>query len=124
MLLATLNIGQQDIPVTKGTNSGYNFIGNPFASNINLTTAGVGNVTLAVTMLLPTHYVWDMTVGPGSKGAWVNNAFGSSYVLPSSAGFVVKTSAADMITITEGAKTATAATGTLCSGTIILHQKW
>jgi hypothetical protein len=105
----TLNTGTQVIPVTKGTNSGYNFISNPFASNINLTTVG-GFVSLG-TNLVTNFYVWDMTAG--TKGGWVNPAFSSSYILPSFAGFIVKTSAADNITITETAKTATAATGTL-----------
>jgi hypothetical protein len=104
-----LNVGTQNIPVTKGTNSGYNFIANPFASSINLTTVG-GNVTLG-TNVVTNHYVWDISMG--SKGGWVNTAFGSSYVLPSFTGFVVKTSANDNITITENAKTTAAATGTL-----------
>jgi hypothetical protein len=105
----TLNTGQQDIPVLKGTNTGFNFIGNPFASSINLTTVG-GNVVLGGN-LVTNFYVWDITGSP--RGAWINAAFSSSYILPSFAGFIVKTSAADIVTIKEGAKTATAATGAL-----------
>jgi hypothetical protein len=104
-----LNVGTQTIPVTKGTNSGYNFIANPFASNINLTTVG-GNVTLGSNMLT-TYYLWDMSLG--TKGGWDNRAFSTSYILPSFASFIVKTSAADNITIAEAAKSTSTATGSL-----------
>lgn len=104
-----VNTGTQVINVTNGTNSGYNFIANPFASNIDLTTVG-SNVTIG-SNLVTNYYVWDMTMG--TKGGWVNPAFSSSYILPSFAGFIVKTAAADNITITENAKTGSAATGSL-----------
>jgi len=104
-----LNIGTQVIPIIKGTNSGFNFIGNPFASNIDLDVTG-GNVVLG-SNVVSNYYVWDMTVG--LKGGWDNRSFNTSYILPSFAGFIVKTTANDNITIAETAKTATAATGTL-----------
>jgi hypothetical protein len=114
----TLNTGTQTIAVTKGTNSGFNLIANPFASNINLTTVG-GNVTLG-SNLVTNHYVWDISAG--TKGGWVNTAFSSSYVLPSFSAFFVKTSANDNISITEAAKTSVAATGTLFRNTNALPQ--
>ncbi len=104
----TLNTGTQAIPLTKGANSGYNFIANPFASAINL-IAGA-NVTIG-SNVNTNFYVWDMALG--SKGGWDNRAFSSSYVLPSFSAFIVKTAAADNITITEAAKTTSASTGTL-----------
>lgn len=104
-----INTGNQVISLNAGANSGYNFIGNPFASNINLSTAG-GNVTLGANVNT-NYYVWDMSLG--TKGGWDNRSFSSSYVLPSFGGFIVKTTATDNITITEDAKVTTAATGTL-----------
>jgi hypothetical protein len=104
-----LNAGTQVINVNNGVNSGYNFIANPFASNINLTTIG-GNVSIGGS-LTTNYYVWDMTLG--TRGGWVNPAFSSSYVLPSFSGFIVKTAALSNVTITENAKTSAAATGTL-----------
>jgi len=104
-----INTGTQNIPVVKATNSGFNFIGNPFPSAINLTTAG-GNVTLG-SNINNTFWVWDMTLG--TKGGWDNRSFSSSYVLPSMSAFFVKTTANDNIAITENAKTTNAATGSL-----------
>jgi len=104
-----INTGTQTIPVTKGTNSGFNFMGNPFPSAINLTTAG-GNVTVG-SNISNTFWVWDMTLG--TKGGWDNRSFSSSYVLPSMSAFFVKTTANDNISITENAKTTSAATGSL-----------
>jgi hypothetical protein len=104
-----INTGNQVINVTAGPGSGYNFIGNPFPANINLSTVG-GNVTLG-SNVNTNYYVWDMSLG--TKGGWDNRSFNSSYVLPSFGGFIVKTATADNITITEDAKVTGAATGTL-----------
>jgi hypothetical protein len=104
-----LNTGTQTIALTKGANSGYNFVANPFASNILLDTTGA-NVTIG-SNVQTNFYVWDVSIAP--RGGWVNRAFTSAYILPSFSAFFVKTTATDQIVIKESAKTASAATGTL-----------
>jgi hypothetical protein len=104
-----INTGNQVINLVAGSTSGFNFVGNPYPSNINLTTAG-GNITIG-SNVQNNYYVWDMSLG--TKGGWDNRSFASSYILPSFAAFIVKTTAADNITLTENAKVATAPTGTL-----------
>lgn len=102
----TLNTGDQTIALTKGTNSGFNLISNPFASAINLTTVG-GNVSLG-SNLTNTFWVWNPN--GGTLGTYENYTFNTSYILPSFSSFFVQTSANDNITIKEAAKTTDAAT--------------
>ena len=86
--------------------TGFNFIGNPYACNIDLSLtnrgAGVG----------PNFWVWDANMG--TRGQYVSYPFSSSYILPSLASFFVNndgdTNGVDnIISFDESMKTAASA---------------
>ncbi len=95
--------------VTYATNSnvGYNFVGNPYPSNIDLSLCTRGSSIGA------NFAVWDPN--QGTEGAYVSQPFNFSYILPSMSAFFTTCSANTNNTITfhESDKTASAATGNL-----------
>ena len=104
-----LNTGTQTISLAKGTNSGFNFVANPFPSPVNLNTSA-SNVVLG-SNVANNFYVWNLTAG--TKGVWENVSFNVDYVLPAMSAFVIKTSANDQIQIKEAAKSGDALSGNL-----------
>jgi hypothetical protein len=91
-MTGALNQGNQTVTVTKGASSTLVLIGNPYMSNINL------NLTTRGSNIGSSFYTWDAY--SGTKGAYVTNAFSSSYILASFMGFFVTTSANSNNTIT------------------------
>ena len=102
-------VNECDQVVTCQTNSnyGYNFISNPYASNIDLSLATRGSSVSA------NFAVWDPN--QGQAGAYVNQPFSFSYILPAYSAFVTGNTASTHNTITfhESDKTNGAATGNL-----------
>ncbi len=102
-----VNTGSQVVTATKGAISGYNLIGNPFPSQIDLsaTTRGVN--------IENNFWVWNPN--GGTKGIFESNPFSIgmiplNYVLPAYSGFFVRTTAnsGNTITFPESCKVADA----------------
>lgn len=94
-----LNQGSQIITLTNnGTNKAYNFVGNPYASPVDLSLLTRGSNINA------NFSVWDPNAN--TRGAYTTQAFTSSYILPSGAAFFTQTSANtnNTITFTEASK--------------------
>lgn len=89
----TLNSGTQAFTLPYGgANQTYSLIGNPYACpvDVSLTTRG--------TSVNANFSIWNAQAG--SRGAYVTQAFSSSYILPSGAAFFAQTSAGTNNTIT------------------------
>ncbi len=94
-----LNQGSQVVTLTNnGTNKDYTLIGNPFASPVDLSLITRGSNINA------NFSVWNANAG--SRGAYVTQAFSSSYLLPSGASFFTQVAANtnNTITFTEASK--------------------
>lgn len=91
-----INMGDQVVTLTKGTNSGYNLIGNPFPCQINL------NLTTRGSNVGDHYWVWDPN--GGTKGTYVASPLGvpfdSSFIIPAYSAFFVYVSANTNNTIT------------------------
>jgi hypothetical protein len=102
----TLNSGNQVFTLPNGgTGKSYSLVGNPYASPVDLSLVTRGSNINA------NFSVWNAQAG--SRGAYITNAFSSSYILPSGAAFFAQTSANsnNTITFTEASKSnGTAAT--------------
>jgi hypothetical protein len=102
-------INECDETVTLNTNAnvGYNFISNPYPSNIDLSTLTKGS------NVGHNFAVWDPN--QGVYGAYVSQPFCFSYILPSLSAFFTTSSANNnnTITFTESCKTGNAPTGSL-----------
>ena len=98
-----------DVNVTLQTNAnmGYNFVGNPYPANIDMSLLNVGSSVGA------NFSVWDPN--QGVYGAYVTQPFAFSYILPAYSSFIVTNAANtnNTITFTEAAKVNAAATGDL-----------
>jgi hypothetical protein len=70
----SLNQGNQEVTLTKGTISGYNLIGNPFPSQIDLAGLTLG------TDIEPTFYIWDPY--GANKGTWYFDYFVNPLIAP------------------------------------------
>jgi hypothetical protein len=81
----SINTGNQVVSLTKGLhNEGFNLIGNPFASDIDMSKLLIGdNIT-------PNYYLWDPYLG--TKGGYTCYPFSNSIVLPSFTAFFAQTS--------------------------------
>jgi hypothetical protein len=87
-MTGAVNTGTKTISLNypnTGSNSNFNFVGNPYASNVQM--SGVTN-----TNTTSSYYVWNIALG--NRGGYSTVSFGSSYVLPAYAGFLVETNAA------------------------------
>lgn len=94
-----LNQGSQVVTLTNnGINKDYTLIGNPFASPVDLSLVTRGSNINA------NFSVWNANAG--SRGAYVTQAFSSSYILPSGASFFTQVAANinNTITFTEASK--------------------
>lgn len=104
----TLNTGDQTIPVTVSgdglNNKAFNFIGNPYPSNVQMNGVTQSNTT-------GFFYVWNL--GIGSRGGYSAIALPSSYTLPAYAGFFVEATATGNVIFHETDKTPNAATNEL-----------
>jgi len=89
-----------------GANAGWNMIPNPYPSNIDLGAIVSGNRNS-----IANYYVW--VPGNATRGAYVTNSFGSSYIIPSGSAFFVQTGSAANFNFSETDKTASAASATL-----------
>lgn len=102
-------VNQCDIIDTLQTNAnfGYNFVGNPYASNVNMSGLQRGSNIGA------NFSVWDPR--QGTAGAYVSQPFAFSYILPAYSAFITTCTGATNNTITfpENSKTAAAPTNTL-----------
>ncbi len=102
-----VNECDQVVSCATNTNVGYNFIGNPYPSNIDLSLCTRGSSVGA------NFSVWDPN--QGTYGAYVSQPFSFSYILPSMSAFFTTCSSSSNNTITfhESDKTASAASGNL-----------
>lgn len=107
-----LNQGTQIIPLVKGTSiQDYNFIGNPYASPVDIGTA----LKLASDtgyLVGTAFYVWNTSLGAGGQYQaidFVSGGVAQPYSLPAYASFQVRTAYNGAhICVTESMKTATA----------------
>jgi hypothetical protein len=104
-----INMGTQVITLTKGSLSGYNLIGNPFPSQIDLHTIYT-NGDLGAN-ISDNFWVWDPN--GGTKGTYTSSQFSlTSYVLPAYSAFFALTSSntsGNTITIKENCKSGSSA---------------
>jgi len=87
-----------DVNTQTNANMGYNFIGNPYPSNVDLSMVTRGSAINA------NFSVWDPN--QGAAGAYVSQPFSFSYVLPAYSAFIVRSNSGsnNQITFTEASK--------------------
>ena len=106
-----LNSGTQSIPLTKSKN-GWNFIANPFASNINWTSIVSNNGSLlnnaAIYRYDPNSTAYSSYINGSAAGALTQ-----SNVIENGAGFFVQATTAGTLTIQESDKTTSAPAASL-----------
>ena len=91
----TLNYDTKTINLTKGANSDFIAIGNPYFSPIE-----IGNLASAQrTNIGNSFYVFDANLG--TNGGYITKSWGSSYILPALGGFFTTLSASGSITFNE-----------------------
>ncbi len=113
--------GDKTTNLISNSNKGYNFIANPYAANIDLSSLSLGS------NVGPNFWVWDPN--QGTAGVYVSQPLATSYILPAYSSFVVTATAASNNSITfheSGKTTATAAnlfktTGGLGNDVVQLH---
>ncbi|MDR3678614.1 MAG: T9SS type A sorting domain-containing protein [Flavipsychrobacter sp.] len=98
-----LTQGDHSVPLTTNTNKGYNFVANPYAASIDLSTLTMGS------SIGPNFWVWDPN--QGLAGAYVSQPLSVPYVLPAYSSFVLTATAATNNTVGfhESSKTTSAA---------------
>lgn len=89
------------------SNDGYNLIGNPFASNINLKN------TVRGSSVSNYFYVWNPYMG--TAGGYITQFFNNTYILPAYSGFIVRglSNSNNTIKFPESIKTTSNSTHTL-----------
>jgi autotransporter-associated beta strand protein len=97
-----------------GTFTNLNLVGNPYASNVQM--SGITN-----TNTTSSYYVWNL--GLGNRGGYTTVSFGSSYVLPAYAAFFVESnSGTASLTFNESNKTTSAPTNSLLRTNVADNQ--
>jgi len=94
-----LNQGDQTVTLANnGTNKDFTFVGNPYASPVDLSLVTRGSNINA------NFSVWNANAG--ARGAYVTQPFSTSYILPSGAAFFTQAAAntSNTITFTEASK--------------------
>ncbi len=86
-----LTQGDQSVALTTNANKGYNFVANPYAASIDLSTLTLGS------SVGPNFWVWDPN--QGLAGAYVSQPLSVSYILPAYSSFVVTATAATNNTV-------------------------
>jgi hypothetical protein len=98
----TINQGSQTISLTKGTAAGYNLIGNPYPSPVNVIPA------LSAMSSKNGSAFWVWNTNAGTKGAYEPILYAaSSYSLPSNSAMLLDVSANTSVTFQESHKVAT-----------------
>ncbi|MCB0699283.1 MAG: T9SS type A sorting domain-containing protein, partial [Chitinophagaceae bacterium] len=82
-MTGTLNQGNKTINITKGSNSNFIICGNPYASQVDLSSVSTNNVS-------SNFCVWDPN--QGTWGGYTSHQFSSSYILPAYSAFVTEVS--------------------------------
>lgn len=102
-----INECDQTVTLTANSNAGFNFISNPYASDIDMSLATRGNAIGA------NFSVWDPN--QGLVGAYVDQPFSLSYILPAYSSFFTtcNSNAGKTITFHETDKTSASPTGNL-----------
>ncbi|MDR3678719.1 MAG: T9SS type A sorting domain-containing protein [Flavipsychrobacter sp.] len=102
-----INQGTKTVKLIPNDNVGYNFISNPYAAPIDLSTLVRGD------SVGPNFWVWDPN--QQTQGAYISLPFDSSYILPAYSSFVVtvRDSIHNAITFTESNKVGAAVSGNL-----------
>ncbi len=106
-MAGTLNTGSKTINLNynAGASTGFNLIGNPYPSNVDMTGVTNSNTTSS-------YYVWNLALG--NRGGYTTVSFGNAYIMPQYASFFVEaTAAGGNVTFAETNKTASSATNTL-----------
>lgn len=91
-MTGAVNTGTQVMTLTKGSGSAFVSCGNPLPSPVQMNTVAKGSNIDA------NYYVWDAT--SGAAGAYVTNAFTTSYILPMGAALFTTASANSNNTLT------------------------
>jgi len=100
-----VNQGTHTVNMTKGSNTPFVFIGNPYPCQIDLNLATLGSGVNG------SFYVWNPSTG--TYGAYETNPWSSSYILPANAGFFVNLSSNASITFHESDKSSATASSSL-----------
>jgi len=100
-----VNQGTHTVNMTKGSNTPFVFIGNPYPCQIDLNLATLGSGVNG------SFYVWNPSTG--TYGAYETNPWSSSYILPANAGFFVSLSSNASITFHESDKSSAASSSSL-----------
>ena len=98
-----ISAGNKTFSMTKsvGANGGWNLIGNPYPSAVN-----VGQIASGNRNSIATFYVWNPSLA--TAGAYETQSFGADYILPSGSAFFINTPAAATFTFTEANKSTSA----------------
>lgn len=102
-----VNMCDVTVALQTNANMGYNFVGYPYPSNVDMSLLSLGSN-------VGTNFsVWDPN--QGVYGAYVTQPFAFSYILPAYSSFIVTNSgnSNNTVTFTKGAKVNAAATGNL-----------
>ena len=106
-MFGRINTGTINIPIVKGTNSGYNVLGNPYPSAVNLGPIMYSAYQSGL-FTGSAYYVWDASAG--TTGAYITQHIHSAsdyYNLPAGGAFVVNAAANGTITFRETDKVTT-----------------
>lgn len=109
-LTGTVNSGTVNVAMGytagSGANAGWNLIPNPYPSNVDIGSIASGNRNS-----IANFAVWVPT--SGTRGAYVSQSFGSSYIIPTGGAFFVQTGSAANFTFSESDKTASSVSASL-----------
>ena len=106
-MFGRINTGTINIPIVKGTNSGYNVLGNPYPSAVNLGPIMYSAYQSGL-FTGSAYYVWDASAG--TTGAYITQHINSAsdyYNLPAGGAFVVNAAVNGTIAFHETDKVTT-----------------
>ncbi|MFY8022454.1 MAG: T9SS type A sorting domain-containing protein [Bacteroidia bacterium] len=98
--MGAISIGLKTFNMTNtggGTNAGWNLIGNPYPSSIN-----IGQIINVNRNSIGTFAVWNPNLG--TTGGYETKSFGSDYILPSGSAFFINTPTSATFSFTESDK--------------------
>jgi hypothetical protein len=99
----SISAGNKNFSMTNtgGGNAGWNLIGNPYPSAVN-----VGQIASGNRNSIGNFYVWNPNLA--TAGAYETKSFGADYILPSGSAFFINTPTAATFTFTEANKSTSA----------------